>query len=420
MPQVGEWINGKQWNGSSFGAAGQITVGNDSGKMVSAEVNKQSAAAQGKSADQFQNYLATNMQAPVNVPYSSGANGQYIGSLQGEVEKSRKALEETIKKQKEENDKKMAEYRQKEQETLKQVGELTTPFREELEKTERERLHINKNFEENQKLVDELETLLNQGNDLIRQQSEVTGLAAVRNPRIQKTMDDVAARTGVIEAVMNARNGQIAQAENMIDRSINAITADRQDRLHYYETILELNSRDILSLDSTAKSLAQEEINTARTFLDSAVRNADYFKQLLVNPATATLMGEAGVSLNDSPEQVSAKLAQADYNREVRDVTNKMALSGATPVYDPSSINPSQLVTLTDPRGNPMYFKKEAKPVSTTQSASSFLKALTGAGGSSTSSSLQKPPTGPYKIGATYVDGDGRVWKYEANGWRTL
>ena len=426
----GAWYDSRQyWNGT-FSQPGQIHPESNqpgAGQQVSKEVVAQT------NPDNVQ-YISDKIQAdkiqpPVSVPQSSGSTGQFVGSLNNDVLIARKATEELLAKQKADNEAKLKDLRAKEQETLTKVGELTTPFRKELEDTERERLHINENFEANQKLVSELDTLLTEGNDLIKQQKEVTGLAAIRNPRIQKSMDDVAARAGVIQAVLSARNGQISTAENMIDRSMNAITADRKDRLSYYETILNLNNRDILSLDASQKTIAQEEVNIAKSFLDSAQKNADYFKQLLINPATASLMGEAGVMLTDTPEQVATKLGQASYKKEVADLSNKMAIAGNTPVYDTSTVPADQLVTMTDSKGRTYYFKKDAKTISTAQTVDSFLKTLSGAKESTTpvttpktSSGLQPPQFSPAKgVGAIYQDPKtGIFWKYAVNGWQLM
>lgn len=417
--QQGAWYDGRQyWNGT-LGEPGKIHPESNqqgAGKSVSKEVVSQTNPAN-------VNYIqAQQLQAGVNPSYTTGANSSYVNSLNAEVEKARKALEATLKKQQEENEKKLAELRETEKKTVEQIGELTTPFREDLENAERERLYINKNFEENQKLIDELDTLLTEGNDLIRQQKEVTGLAAVRNPRIQKAMDDVAARAGVIEAVINARNGQIAQAYNMIDRSIGAISADRQDRLTYYQTILNLTNRDILMLDADSKKIAQEQIDLLKTDLTRAQATADYVKQLMVNPSTAALMGEAGVSLNDSVEVIQSKLALASYNKEIREMANQLTLSGATPVYDPSTVPSDQLVSFTDSKGQKHYFKTQAKAATSSDMVSDIITKLNpGSGGTKTNTApVGGFPKASFKKGAKWRDPNtGLIWEHIGNGqWR--
>jgi len=419
--QYGAYYNGQAFDGNKLLPAGVDFKGNKVSDEVIAQTNPDNVSY-------INNQIKANqIQAPVSVPTSSGSQDSLVSSLSANVDKSRAAMESILQKQKEENDKKLAELRAKEQETLTKVGELTTPFREELETAERERLYINENFEANQSLARELDSLLTEGNDLIKQQREVTGLSAIRNPRIQKTMDDVAARAGVIEAVINVRNGQIAQAETLIDRSIGAITADRQDRLKYYETILNLNNRDIISLDATDKRIAEDQVGIAKTFLDSAIETSDYFKQLMINPATASLLGQAGVKLTDTPEQVSVKLANAEYSNEVRDLTNEMATSGAKMITNPSSVASDRLVTLTDSRGQQYYFEKEAKAPTTTDIVNDFMSGLETPTTTTTTTNRsvttsQKPQFTPSQgVGYIWVDPTtGSMWQFTKSGWTKL
>lgn len=357
------WYKGRQYDATTqtFSEPGQIHPNSPqqgAGKQVSNDVVSQSGSNNLSYIDS--QIKANQLQAPTSIPLTTNATSSYVSGLNEQVEKAKKALQQNLATQQAETQSKLQALRDQEAQTVEKIGAISQPFREDLEKTERERLSVNKNFEENQKLVDELDNLLTEGNNLIKQQQEVTGLAAVRNPRIQKTMNDVAARVGVIEAVMNARNGQIGMAFQMIDRSVNAITQDRNDQLNYYNTILQLSNRDILLLDADSKRIAEEQTNILKTDLSRAQDTVAYIKELMVNPATATLLGQAGVSLNDSVETISAKLSQAQYVREISKMNNAMAIDGYTPIYDPSKVSASNLVTLTDSQGKKYYYKKPA------------------------------------------------------------
>lgn len=350
--QEGGYYDGRQFKGGLLGEAGHDFEGN----RISDEVVAQTDPANvGFISSQIS---ADSISQPptLNLP-SGSATGDTVGSLQDTVNVTRSNLEQTLGARKTAVDAELAVLKDKERATLDKVGALSTPFREDLEKKESERLYINENFEANQALVSELDQLLTEGNDLIKQQQEVTGLSAVRNPRIQKAMNDVASRAGVIEAVINARNGQIGQAQNMIDRTVRAINADRNDQITYYETILNLNNRDILSLDADSKNIAQEQLDLVKGDLTRAQATQDYVKQLMIDPSTAGLMGEAGVSLTDSVETINSKMSQAQYAREVKDMSNEIALEGGQAVMSPAGIPAGQLITLTDSRGNKRYYK---------------------------------------------------------------
>lgn len=366
--QQGGWYDGQQyWNGS-LSQAGVINSQSNqvgAGQAVSKEVVAQTNPNNVSYIDS--QVKANQLQAPINVPYTSNTSSEYVSGLNSAVEKARKALEDNLSTRQQSNDAQLAVVKQKEQATLDKMGELTTPFRADLETEQRDTLGINKNFEENQKLVDELDSLLTEGNNLIKQQQQVTGIAAIRNPRIQQTMNDVAARAGVIQAVMAARNSQISVAENMIDRSINAIAQDRNDQLNYYNTILTLNNQDKLSLTEDNKLIAQQQVALLQGDLEQAQSTANYVKQLMLDPAKAQLMADSGVSLNDSVETINQKLAQGSYLQEVRDIANTFTSEGGSTILDPSGVPASRLKSYVDSRGVTHYYKMPA-PEATPQS----------------------------------------------------
>jgi hypothetical protein len=357
--KVGGWYSGYQYNGTGFSqAAGVSSIGDNAGKDVPAQ-NAQDAAF-----IQQQRISANQIQAPINMSLpSSTAQTEYVTGLNAEAENARKAVENEIKTQQSVIDSKSAVLKANEQQTLGEIKTLTTPFRETLENTERDRLKVNENFQANQKLVNELDQLLTEGNDLIRQQQEVTGLAAVRNPRIQKAMDDVAARAGVIQAVISARNGQISVAENMIDRSISAISADRQDQISYYETVLQLNRQDIIRLDDASSKLLSEQLQLKKDDLNNIQKTVDYVKQLMLDPNTAQILADGGVKLTDSVEEINKKVANVTYAREVSQLSNDMVAKGGEAVVSTKGIPKDELAVLTDSRGQKHFYRvpKELK-----------------------------------------------------------
>ena len=71
-------------------------------------------------------------------------------------------------------------------------------------------------------------------------------------------------------------------------------------------------------------------------------------------------MGEAGVSLNDSVDNINAKLTIAQNNREVREFSNEITMKGGVAVADPSSVPANQLVSYKDANGVTHYYKMPA------------------------------------------------------------
>lgn len=266
------------------------------------------------------------------VPKASTIQAEYMTSLTENADKRRAALDKRLTTDKKEADKEIVRLEKEQKDLLeKDIKPLTTPFRADLETKERERLYVNKNFEANQKLTDELDTLLTQGNNLIKYNQGLPVSARVAGARADRAVQDVAARAGVIEAVMSARNNQIGQAYNLIDRSVAAITADRTDQLSYYETLLNLNESKTLRLDTESKRIAEEQVTLMKGDLERAEKTADYIKELMISPEHAQLVADSGITLNDTIPDINKKLAEATKRQEVIDLSNELAVKGYKP-----------------------------------------------------------------------------------------
>lgn len=288
--------------------------------------------------------------SPVNTPTiptpkASTTHDAYFASSTQQVANTRKAVEDSYKNRIKDLDTKK-DRAQKEVDSLtemqgtlieKDIEPVLKPFREELEKSERERLYVNENFEANQALTRELETLLTEGNELIKKQKEQPVVQSVLNKRAQKTLADVTARTGVIEAVMSARTGQIGEAYRLIDRSIEAVTADRKDQLEFYSTIYNFyegqktdKKKEVGELDKEKLDFVKAQIGLLENDLAKADENAENIKKLMTDPETALFMANAGVTLNDTPAEVNAKMAEQAKRDEIKDLKKELALEGYT------------------------------------------------------------------------------------------
>lgn len=446
--QTGGWYGGRQyWNGtfSDKGAIHPESNQQGAGQVVSPSVNAQSAVAQGTSVQNFNQYLADasvkDIQPAVTVPYTTNSNSNYITTLTGQVSNARTALDQNIAGQRTTVQTDLSAAKAKETAALGEVNKLTTPFRQTLETTQREQLGVDQTLADQKSLLGELDSLLTEGNALITQQKEVTGLASIRNPRIQKTMDDISARAGVINAVVSLQNTYLANAYTSIDRSVSAITQDRQDQLNYYSTVLNLANRDIISLTADDKKLAEEQTNLLQDDLKRAQTTSDYIKDLMVNPDTAMAMAQSGVTLNDSVESINQKLAKYQYFSEVKGISNEMATSGYSIVTDPKSVPENQLVTITDSMGKTYYYRKNL--TGSGFSSTDFLTNLSKmgykvSGGDTktntdnidTSSIWNEVLTGDSStyagkpnftpaggVGTPWTDYSGKKWIYSTNGW---
>lgn len=356
----GEWYDGQQFWGGTLSSAGQINSLSDqvgAGQRVSNEVIAQTNP---NNVSYIDNSIKANqLQSPISTPSinPTSSSSQYVTGLQSQVEAARKALDANLATRQTANEQKMTEARAKEDAALKQVEKLTQPFRQTTETQMQSDLKTGEVTTDLYNLQNKLESLLTEGQTYIEQQKSVTGLASVRNPRVNKAIEDVAAQAGIIQATISVKQGYLNEAFRQIDRTITNITADRQDQLSYYSQILSLANRDILSLDAESKQIAQDQIKLLQGDLDNAQNTVNYVKELMLNPDTAILLADAGVSLNDSVETINQKIGNATYTREVSELSNEFTSQGGISVPTTAGIPAKQLRSVVDSRGVVHYFK---------------------------------------------------------------
>lgn len=295
-------------------------------------------------------------------------------SLKAQVEQQRRKLEEMHQAQLEQVNKQLEEARKREQEamarqkeTLDQVDPLTQPFREDIERAERERLKVEENYFQNQALVEELDRLLTESIEMTRklQTQRVPGLAGLQqSDRMIKAQENVQGRIAVIEAVMSARSNQIGTALNFIDRTKNSIQADRQDRLNYLETLFNFYEttrteagQKIFNLTQEQKQIFEEQKSLVRKDLERAEAVADTIREIMLdNPQMAA---EAGLSLGDTEEEIVKKMADWQYNTEVREMKNNAEAEGLkylTPTQAETK-SPERVFTQIDSKGIERHFE---------------------------------------------------------------
>ena len=333
-------------------------------------------------APQVEQFTASQIQAAQAVqptlpqPTAPTIQDQYTQSMLANLEAQRKQTEQLYTQQIEKSRQEATAAQQRiEQITATQkdildtkVQELLTPFRADLEKAERERLKVEENYFANQTLVNELGTLLTDIQASLQREKDITGLAAIREPRIAQTREDAMARVGVIEAVMAARNNQITVANNLIDRASNAIAADKQDKLNYYNALLNFYDKQLgveqaklIDLTDEQRKWIDKEVGLIEGDLSRATANVEYIKQLMIDPNYAMMVAQSGITLNDTPQQANAKIAEWSYQEEVRNVANTMAAQGYTEItsYGAASKPSHQVTTLQDSKGNTRYYWSE-------------------------------------------------------------
>jgi len=236
-----------------------------------------------------------------------------------------------------------------------------------LDAAEAASLTLEENFAANQKLVNELEGLYTDIQNAVEREKDITGLASIREPRIEKSVEEATARVGVIEAVMASRTGQLTEAHRAIDKSAEAMGAARTDQINYYNALLAFYGEEkgvagekIIQLTADEKQAVQDKVDLLERDMETTRLNIENIKQAMMDPDTAYAYGEAGVTLNDSPEQINEKLKIFSYTQELSNTSNSMAEQGYKALVGTAPAG-SDIVTTTDSKGVQKSWYKEAE-----------------------------------------------------------
>lgn len=275
-------------------------------------------------------------------PQATKIQDAYMTSLTENQANTRKALEDTYKSQKEALDREKEALDIKQQEYMANIDPTTRPTWEQETRVMQNQLNASEaasktlqtNFEEKQKLVNELDTLLSEGNAVIQQERQAPGAvpSVITNARVNRAIQDVSARAGVIQAVLSARDGQIAQAHNIINQARGAVEAQWNDQKEYYTKLLEYNDEKIISLDEQSQEIAKKQLGLVENDLKQIEETTNYLKEQMIDPKNAQFMADAGVKLTDSIQVINQKMAQQARVIEIREQSNKLAEKGYTQV----------------------------------------------------------------------------------------
>jgi YD repeat-containing protein len=351
------------------------TIGDQAGTVAKAQ-----ATADASGATQYNTGSGFTTIAPISNPISSPTGGSttsptfpvpqagnattsYTQSLTSQIDQTKAAVQA-------EADKRAAEYQtkideitqqQKDLQTLQDAGmaaEGAAVAQETADKKaalELEKQRFDENYNANQALIGELDGLLTAGNEAIQQMKDTTGLASILNPRIAKTMSDVTARAGVIQAVLSARNSQMTYAQQQLGTTFDALSSITTDQVNYYNTLIDFyqvqkneNTNSILNLTKDQKDYLDVKLNMLNNDLTRLQATKDVITKAMLDPDTASQYAMAGVTMNDSVEQIGRKLAQYGYSQELKNTSNAMATAGYTSVPQ-AGVTPT---VITDSLGN--------------------------------------------------------------------
>ena len=174
---------------------------------------------------------------------------------------------------------------------------------------------------------------------------------------------------------MAARNNQITVANNLIDRTSAAISADRTDKLNYYNTLLNFYDKQrteegtkLLTLTTKQKGWITAQIGLLGSDLKTVKDNAENLKKAMMDPDTALLYAQAGITITTPQSEIPGKTAQVVYAKSIQDASNKMAEDGYTFLAPGQNVPEGTSVvtkTFTAPDGSVLtknWYKKATAP----------------------------------------------------------
>lgn len=350
----GGWYDGQQYWGGTLSAPGVInSLSNQqgAGQAVSSEVNAQSAAAQGVSADQFNNYLNEQRQILANAStpsYLSSRNIQnYTNSLQNGVYSNYSGAGIPGV-----------------QSTSDILNELKTM--------------LPTNAPEAPNLVDTYKTLTsdsgitdleNQLNDLKAQREEVLGQLDV-NKTAEKSKP---VAQNVIEGRISEEEATAQQRVDFLTRQINSVSNELTSKYNTIEKIMQYTQTDYTNAKDTydtqfsqamdlitqARGIQQDQISVQQKAIDNARANL----QIYVNAITS-----GNLDLSSASPDVIASI-------------NSMELQAGLPIGFMQSLGMSakdQILHINDSTGEVLMtdgsggFKVVQAMTGTSNSASSY------------------------------------------------
>lgn len=219
---------------------------------------------------------------------------------------------------------------------------------------------LEEDFNKRRSVVGELDRLLTEGNQAIQQAQGMPVAMSVLNKNITQTAQMVQARAGVLNAVISGLDGNVNAAHSIINNSSNAVAAVWNDQLAYNNAYMNLVGNGELAKNKIHDDYAQSQIMLAESKLSQLEETKNYITELMIDPQSAQFIADAGITLNDSVDEINTKMATETKRVEREDVKNELLMEGYE--YVPFPGDRDDVVTL-DVGGQQMSFVPPLEPV---------------------------------------------------------
>lgn len=190
-----------------------------------------------------------------------------------------------------------------------------TGFRQAMEEAGNKKYQLDEAYNQRKQLVDETIQLSQMMFNDLQAEKNRPGLLSVSQGRQANIKEDYIGRISLLQATTAAIDGNINLARTFIDRGIEAVNADRNDRinfLNFYNGLLEQKSLDnktaLLTATADEKKAITDEIGMLQGKITETENNKKFIQTLFTDTQTALTAIKAGVKATDTPEQATQKI----------------------------------------------------------------------------------------------------------------
>ena len=272
-----------------------------------------------------------------NMPEPTAPNvaESFQGGLRASTEAARTNLDTTLKTERDAALKRQDDLNKKQERLVKDSNpENRATFQQEqrivqnqMDAAETASASLEEDFNKRRSVVNELETVLTQGNQLI-EQARGAPISRYRNAGVAEAMQNVQARAGVLNAVISGLDGNFNAAHSIIINTRTAVAAQWTDQLNYNKTYMDLVSSGQLAKNKINDDYASTQITLAERKLSQLEATAETINNLMIDPESAQFMADAGITLNDSVEEINVKMSEQTKVQERQDVMNELKMEG--------------------------------------------------------------------------------------------
>ena len=272
-----------------------------------------------------------------NMPEPTAPNvaESFQGGLQASTEAARTNLDTTLKTERDAALKRQDDLNKRQEKLVQNSNpENRETFQQEqrivqnqMDAAETASASLEEDFNKRRSVVNELETVLTQGNQLI-EQARGAPISRYRNAGVAEAMQNVQARAGVLNAVISGLDGNFNAAHSIINNTRTAVAAQWTDQLNYNKTYMDLVSSGQLAKNKINDDYASTQITLAERKLSQLEATAETINNLMIDPESAQFMADAGITLNDSVEEINAKMSEQTKVQERQDVMNELKMEG--------------------------------------------------------------------------------------------